>query len=434
MAQVMFLNQLKELMALSTVRQTLWLMGLFGAITLFAWGGTYWMVQREMERTVDDRLSLRMQEAIAVLGQGGSLPDPTDGQSVNFVNDEWPEGFRTFDSEGPRSIEFRYFTSTTPYGRIRLGENTERQEELRDILAAGMQITLVGTLLATALAGLWMARRGQARLGQINAGLAKIAQGQLDTRIALEGRRDDLALLSDRIDATAERLEQAMMQMRVQASNIAHDLRTPMARLRAQIETDLVGLAEHKQAVTVDDLGAALEQIDQITGTFEALLRLARIESGAGREAFTTIDLADLVADVEETFGPVVDEAGQSLTVEVVDAAQISGDHDLLVQLLANLIQNALRHGAEGQTILLGIHGQRLSVSDQGPGIPFAERERVLQPLYQTESTRQGEGFGLGLSLVRAIAELHRADLSLSDGPRGRGLNVSVRFSNLTQL
>jgi len=159
------------------------------------------------------------------------------------------------------------------------------------------------------------------------------------------------------------------------------------------------------------------------------LLRLARIESGAGRDAFQTIRLEDLIAKIVETYGPVVEEAGQTLKVDVQDPGSILGDHEMLVQLLANLIQNALRHGAANQTIKIRVHGPRLIVTDEGPGIPYKERENVLQPLHQGEATRQGEGFGLGLSLVRAICELHAAELSLSDGPQGRGLCVTVNFS-----
>jgi len=430
----MLFDRAKAALRLSAVRHTLWLLGLFSLITIIAWGGTYWLVQREMFRTVDERLSVRMEAATAALAKGEALPEPVDGQTAELTDGQFSEGFKTIDSAEPRSVEFRYLVQTTPQGQIRLGENTERLEELRDILAGGMQLTLVGTLLATALAGLWLARRGQARLGQINAGLAKIAQGHLDTRIALEGPEDDLSLLAKRIDGTAARLEDAMTQMRVQSSNIAHDLRTPLARLRAQLEASLLALAEEERPVSENELGEALEQIDQITATFEALLRLARIESGAGREAFKAVDLESLVHRLEETFGTVLEADNRKIVVDINDTGSVSGDADMLFQLFANLIQNALRHGKGGAVITLRVQGTTVSVSDNGPGIPFAERDKVLQPLYQRETTRQGEGFGLGLSLVRAIADLHEAKLSLSDGPNGRGLTVSVRFLELTKL
>ncbi|MDX8348657.1 HAMP domain-containing sensor histidine kinase [Cognatiyoonia sp. IB215446] len=426
------MNRFSRLLRLSAVRQAFGFLILFFTISIVAWGGTFLLVSWEMQRIVDARLMERMDAAIASLDAGVALPATEADETAGFVDGDEKEGLRTEDLEGS-SVEMRYLVRTTSHGRLQIGENTELQEELRDILAGGMQISLLATILLTAIAGLWMARRSQDRLDTVSIGLAKVAQGDLGARIALEGN-DDISLLADRIDGTTARLETLVMQMRVQSSNIAHDLRTPLARLRAQLETNLLALIERDRPVKTDDLENALEQIDRITGTFEALLRLARIESGAGRDAFKTMRLEELIAEIVDTYGPVVEEAGQTLEVTVQDAASIAGDHDMLVQLLANLIQNALRHGAANQTISIGVHGPRLIVTDEGPGIPFGERENVLQPLHQGEATRQGEGFGLGLSLVRAISELHSAELSLSDGPNGRGLCVTVNFPRLTDL
>ena len=420
------------MLRLSAVRQALGFLVLFSTISIAAWGGTFFLVSREMQRIVDARLLDRMETAIAALDAGQSLPVQGRDEIASVAGDDEKEGFRTEDLKGS-STEMRYLVRTTSHGRLQLGEDTERQEELRDILAGGMQISLLATLLLTSLFGLWIARRSQKRVNAISTGLAKVAQGDLGTRIALDGN-DDLRLLSDRIDGTTARLETVVTQMRVQSSNIAHDLRTPLARLRAQLETNLLALIEREKPVEADDLQDALEQIDRLTGTFEALLRLARIESGAGRGAFKTISLETLISEIAHTYGPVVEEVGQTLQVNIQDPQSILGDHDMLVQLLANLIQNALRHGAANQTIRIHIHGPRLIVTDEGPGIPFQERENVLQPLHQGETTRQGEGFGLGLALVRAISELHDADLSLSDGPNGRGLCVTVNFPKLTKL
>lgn len=428
----MFLSRLSRLLRLSAVRQALGFLLLFSAISIVAWGGTFLLVSREMQHNVDARLSERMDVAIAVLDAGQALAVQDTDETAVFVSDDMPEGYRTEDPDDG-SDEMRYLVRATSHGRLQLGENTELQDELRDMLAGGMQISLIATLFLTSLFGLWMARRSQERVNTISSGLARVAQGDLGARIALAGN-DDLSLLADRIDGTTARLETVMTQMRVQSSNIAHDLRTPLARLRAQLETNLLALIERSKAVEADDLQDALEQIDRITGTFEALLRLARIESGAGRDAFTTVSLETLATEIADTYGPVVEEAGQSLDIELQDASAIAGDHDMLVQLLANLIQNALRHGAARQTISLHVHGTRVIVTDEGPGIPFAERENVLQPLHQGEATRQGEGFGLGLALVRAIAELHEAELSLSDGPNGHGLRVAVNFPRLTKL
>ena len=420
------------MLRLSAVRQALGFLLLFTAISIIAWGGTFLLVSREMQRNVDARLTEGMDAAIASLDAGLDFSVSDSDETSAIVDQTVREGFRTEDLKGS-SEEVRYLVRTTSHGRLQLGENTERQEELRDILAGGMQISLAATIFLTSLFGLWIARRSQERVNAISTGLAKVAQGDLGARITLDGN-DDLSLLANRIDSTAARLETAMTQMRVQSSNIAHDLRTPLARLRAQLESNLLALIEHERQVEVHDLEDALEQIDRITGTFEALLRLARIESGAGRNSFQTVRLKDLIAEIIDTYGPVVEEAGQTLDVAIRDATTISGDHDMLVQLLANLIQNALRYGANNQAIGIEVHGPRLIITDEGPGVPFDQRENVLQPLHQGEATRQGEGFGLGLALVRAICELHGAELSLSDGPNGRGLRVTVKFPRLTKL
>lgn len=420
----MFLTRLKSLFYLSALRQSLLLLALFLAISVIAWGGTYWLIKHEMQRVVDDRLSSRMDASLQSLELGRPLPTPDVGETARLSEETGSEGFWTDPQEG---AETRYLRRKSPWGTVVLGENTERQEELRDLVAAGMQVSLLASIVLSGLMGIWMAQRAQRRLDRITAGLADIARGRLDRRITLDGN-DDLKLLAGRINTTTAWLEQAMQDMRLQSSNIAHDLRTPLARLRAQLETSLHALTGSGHAVTEEDLSAALNQIDQIAGTFEALLRLSSIESGAGRSSFQPVDLGELVEQVAETFGPVVEEAGQRFQVALDTPFSVLGDQDMLMQLLANLIQNALRYGPDHQTITVNCRETMISVSDQGPGIPFSDRDRVLQPLYQSGTARQGEGFGLGLSLVRAIAQLHNADLTLADGPNGRGLKATVRF------
>ncbi|WP_299934708.1 HAMP domain-containing sensor histidine kinase [uncultured Pelagimonas sp.] len=442
----MYLNRLRVFARLSAVRLTLSLLLVFAVVTTFAWVGTFWLVQREMNRLVDARLQAQMAEVSEAVRTGQTLPQPSANQEVIVVSNgirtgflpfpvpDLPDGPHNFDPGRQRDAEFRFLVRNTPDGRIIVAENVERHEELREVLAGGMQVSLFGTLIIGMLSGLWLARREQHRLNVIGDGLAQVARGRLETRISLPGRPDDLSLLADRINATTARLELTMEQMRVQSSNIAHDLRTPLARLRAQVETNLIDLTEKNRAVRADELEAAIEQIDHISETFNALLRLARIESGAGKAAFGPVDLDALVRQVAETFGPVIEDGGQTLRLDIENPERIVGDHDLIVQMIANLIQNAMRYGPSGQEITLGVHGAHIFVSDQGPGIPFAQREKVLQPLFQLENARQNVGFGLGLSIVQAISALHEAQLSLADGPQGRGLTVSVRFSKLTKM
>ncbi len=440
----MFLSRFKALKQQSAVRLTLGLLFVFAFVTVLAGFGTYSLVQREMTRLADGRLVSQANLVEAALRDGTELPQPGIGQSIAVRTETGSRGTLPFAApdrlDGTYMFErgsqdFRYLVRTTPSGdKILISENMERQDELLEALSWGTRASVFLVLLVGAIAGLLFAIRGQKRLDLISAGLANVADGQLDTRIVLPGRKDDLSVLSDRINFTTERLAYSMEQMRVQSSNIAHDLRTPLARLRAGIETSLIDLTERDVAVDADALGSALEQIDHIVGTFNALLRLSRIESGAGKGAFKTVELKALVEEVADTFTPVIEDAGQHLRLEITDPAQVKGDPEMLVQVVANLIQNALRYGADGQVITIRVHGSVLSVIDQGPGIPFAEREKVLQPLYQLETTRQNEGFGLGLSMVAAVCELHETALSLSDGDEGLGLAVTLRFPKITNL
>ncbi|SMR82112.1 Signal transduction histidine kinase [Aliiroseovarius halocynthiae] len=445
----MFLSQRKGFLRQSAIRQALGLLAVFALISTVTWAATYFLVMREIYRMVDARLAAQMTATIETLESNSTLPSPGIGQSIAVMIDSQirygslpfdidvkarPDGFFERHAGSPFAPDYRHLLQTTDHGRIIISENVERQDELLDVLLAGLQVALLGSLIAALLTGLLIGRRNQLRLDAISDGLAEVARGNLGARINLPDQQDDLSLLANRIDITSQRLERTIEQIRVQSSNIAHDLRTPLARLRALIETQYIALTEKNDVVSPNAIEAALEQIDRIVGTFDALLRISRIESGTRREAFADLDLAKVIQSVEETFGPVVEDAGNKLSVSVSEPAQISGDRDLLLQLFANLLQNALRYGPEGQTITLAILGNEVSVSDQGPGIPVAEQEKVLEPLYQLHDSRQGEGFGLGLSLVRAISELHGAVLTLSEGPDQKGLKVTLSFPDTSEF
>lgn len=428
----------------SAIRQSLALLSVFVLITTIAWLATYWMVLRDTSRLVELRLEKLIDNTFSAHKAGNPPPPTGPGQylaqlpSNGTQRGTLPPGF---DSTG-KHAGYHYLESTVESGQIDYvllirdepglrfvaGENVERIEETTNILLVGLLLALSISVLAACVVGLWMARRNKARLDKIRLALARVSQGDLDSRINLQGPNDDLSLLASHIDTTTARLETAMTQMRIQSANIAHDLRTPLARLRSVLEEHYIALTERNEPVSEKVLEAALHQIDQIGNTFNALLRIARIESGAHKSSFEHVDLQEFANTVQETFGPVVEDRGQILSVKLNNPAHIMGDPEMIIQLVGNLIQNALNFGVAGQEISLVIDGAQLSLSDQGPGIPVEEREQVLQPLYQVEKQRQGEGYGLGLALVNAISNLHDADLSLTDGRDGHGLTVTVRF------
>ncbi|OED34647.1 hypothetical protein AB833_32085 [Chromatiales bacterium (ex Bugula neritina AB1)] len=444
----MFLNRLnaaRSLLRSTAIRQTLALLSVFALITTIAWLATYWMVVRDTNRLVELRLATLADSAFTALQKNAPLPGAGHGQYLAQISSTGvqqgtlpedfnlagkPPGYHHLESKHESGqIDFVLLIRDTPGFRIIAGENVERLEETTDTLLLGLQLALVISVLAACVAGFWIAWKNQARLDKISSGLARVSQGDLASRINLqEGPEDDLSLLASRIDSTTARLETAMEQMRRQSANIAHDLRTPLARLRSVIEERHIALTERGEPVSGNILDTALHQIDQIDNTFNALLRIASVESGARKASFKAVNLGDLSNNVVEIFGPVVEERGQSMTVELNQPASIIADPDMIIQLIGNLIQNSLSYGSDGQKIYLRVQGTQLSLIDEGPGIPAAEREKVLQPLYQLEKQRQNEGYGLGLAMVSAICKLHDAGLSLADGRNDHGLAVTVQF------
>ena len=219
--------------------------------------------------------------------------------------------------------------------------------------------------------------------------------------------------------------------MRQVSADIAHDLRTPLNRLRIRIETASTK-AEAGQSVA-DDLATALTEADQINQTFAALLRIAQIESGSRKAGFQSLQPGILLGDVIDIYRGVAEDSGQTLTMGPKVEARINGDPELLTQAFVNLIENAIRHCPAGTLITCGVStiGAKIvvSVADNGPGIVADQRLLALQRLYRLEQSRTTPGSGLGLSLVKAVADLHGADLGLEDC--APGLRVSLTFDKI---
>jgi signal transduction histidine kinase len=240
----------------------------------------------------------------------------------------------------------------------------------------------------------------------------------------------DLNQIGHQINATLDRLQRSMERSNQISTDIAHDLKRPLGRLQQRLDTAL------RSARTEAQLQAAIEaslgEIGIIVETFDALLRIAEIEAGARRLRFTIVDLQQVLGDVAEVYQAVADDAGDIFVSRLGAArsAKVLGDRELLVQLFANLIENAIRHCPKGTTIVLSLREERsvivAEVCDTGPGIPVEERDKVFHRLYRLDKSRSTPGSGLGLSLVAAIAELHNAQITLDDD--APGLRVSLRF------
>jgi signal transduction histidine kinase len=277
-------------------------------------------------------------------------------------------------------------------------------------------------LLLGALGGWWMSQRMARRIEAINRTSREIIHGDLSRRMPLQGADDELDRLSGSLNQMLDRIQSLMEDVRRVSDNIAHDLRTPLGRLH----NDLDGLRSELLAREVDTTGVdrALSESQALLATFNALLRIARIEANYDREFFVPVDLAALVRDVAEYYEPLAEARGQALKIEVPPAVQTAGDRDLLFQALANLLDNAIKYTPQGGEIAVTLAtveagAAELTVADSGPGIPSADRAHIFQRFFRLEGSRSTPGSGLGLSLVEAVTRLHGIGIRVTDNDPG---------------
>jgi len=330
--------------------------------------------------------------------------------------------------DGP--LTFRLFSGKVGDDQLVVGASSEQMDAIvRDTASAfGWSAAIFGSLIL--LAGIVVAVQAQRRLDGIAGTMRRIGLGELDARIPVGGRRDDIAALSNQVNAALDRLAALVEGMRQVSVDIAHDLKTPLNRLGITIESAIE--AARTGGDTSEILTQAQQEAGQINATFEALLRIAQIEAGARRARFAPLHIEVIAEAIVDIYGEVAVERGQSLQLEVSPLAiqAVRGDRELLTQLVANLVENALNHGGAGVAVILtatpSSEGVLLIVSDNGHGIPLEEREKVFRRLYRLDKSRATPGSGLGLSLVKAIVDLHGGTISLEDNHPG--LKAILRF------
>ncbi|NNL17706.1 MAG: HAMP domain-containing histidine kinase [Boseongicola sp.] len=279
--------------------------------------------------------------------------------------------------------------------------------------------TTAGLVIAITLTiGLWAGLLAQRRLMRINATLGRLADGDLTARTNPPKLRDDLDDIAQNLDQTAAEIERLVTQTRHLSASIAHDLRTPLSRLRAQLEMLPDG----------EERSAALLEASRLSGIFDTIMRVARIEAAQGRGGFERVALDAMAEDLAEIFGAVVEDAGKTLLLDIGATADIEGDRGMLIQAMANLLQNSIVHG--GDQITLFAHGEQLGVADNGAGVDPAEFGEIIKPMVRLDAARSTQGSGLGLALVRAVADRHQARLELEQN-MPQGLRVSLVFTKM---
>lgn len=425
---------------------------LFATVSLLSLAASYAVTRNAFEQSIREDLAQDMAgfraapnaNAVALLVEAESRETDPGRLILSYIAPSgriYGNGAIARDGEGYHLVSLRedraqfrgqYLALSTKLygGRLTIARSRADVAALGTVFLNILWISLMPTTLIALSGGLVLARRSKRHVEVIRSTLDDLTTGDLSARVTIGPRwSDDLVRIGETLNQMAAAQERSVTTLRQVSLDIAHDLKTPVQRVSMRLD-DLA-----RAIPSGSDAARLVEQTQgEVTGiasVFESLLQLAQVESGSLRETFEPVDLAPLCRTLCEMYEPEAQAQGQKLEFEADDAGSyiVQGERNLLGQMVANLIRNALRHAGKGARITVALSaddGVRLRVTDDGPGIPAAERERVLERLYRLDRSRNTPGNGLGLSLVDGIARLHKAALSLEDAQPG--LRVVVAF------
>jgi signal transduction histidine kinase len=348
----------------------------------------------------------------------GNLPGmpPVNGV-IDFV--------RTNESEEPSNARSKLtgFGLTLPDGSfILVAQDASRLIDMQHAIESAFAVSAAVTLFLAIAGGVLLSGGFLRRIDTIGRTSRAIMEGDLAARIPVRGTNDEIDQLVAGLNAMLDRIQHLLEGLRQVSNDIAHDLRTPLGRLRQRLED------ARDHATTTAEYAAAAEasivEADLLLETFSALLRIAQIEAGAQKSGFADLDLSEVARQVGEAYLPAAEDSQHRLDLSIESGVTIHGDRQLLAQMISNLVENALAHTPSGATVSLAlIKGPRITpqitVADNGPGIPPDERDKVFDRFYRLDRSRTTAGSGLGLALVKAIASLHGLPIKLEDRQPG---------------
>ena len=446
-----------KLFRTSSFRLTLLYAGLFGVSVMSLFGVIYWSTVGYMSRQIDQSV----EGELAELSEGGTGPKSTAalrGLVAEDVTLARPSlHYLLTDADGhvlagdlpaqppvsgiidlPAPIGGKHGRNshglrgkgvrTGDGGYLLIAHENYQLDEMQELVARAFFWSLAVTVVLALAGGMVMSAGLLRHIEAVSRTGREIVDGNLSRRLPLRGTDDEFDHLAGSFNTMLDRIEGLMEGLRQVSSDIAHDLRTPLTRLRQRLEL------ARRRAATMEELQAALDgslrDVDAILETFGALLRIAQIEAGTRRAGFTELDLTELLHTVVEVYLPLAEDRGQHFHGDIEAGLIVVGDRELLTRMLANVAENAIRHAPDGAAI--SVTGRRCDggveavVADTGPGIPEALRDKVFQRFYRLDSSRTTPGNGLGLSLVAAVATLHGIVIDLDDNRPG--LRVTLRF------
>ena len=390
-------------------------------------GGRAALVHGVITKARDPRQNLYLLEDQNGEALGGNLTSwplmasDTDGW-LSFV---YPR--RTVEGEVEIHEAIAVMTRLPEGMSLLVGQDIEERRQLEAQITNALGWAVGAMIVLGILGGAIISRNLVARIDDINRTAKDIMGGELSRRIPVTGAGDEIDQLAENLNDMLDQIERLMLGMRQVTDNIAHDLRSPLNRLRNRLEVTLMKPATQEEYAQA--LEKSIHEADELLGTFNALLLIARAEAGAARDGMDWVDLSALAQDAAELYEPVAEEAGLRLDLAIEPGIEYHGHRELLAQAIANLLDNAIKHAAHpagiGEGVIRlavqsrGSRGAEVSVSDNGPGIAPEDRERVLGRFVRLEQSRNTPGSGLGLSLVSAVTRLHGGALRLEDNEPG---------------
>lgn len=445
----------------STFRLTLSYVAVFGVSVLAMLAFIYWSTSQSIRRQVDDAVTAEVDaltqhfrlegpQALADIlnrrSQSRSLNGALyllagpDGAVIAGNVAAWPvepaeNGRWLLVPLGGEETAVGRAQSTTLDGGYRLlvGRDLRVLDHFQTVMIEAMAWALLAMLVVGGGGGYVLSRWALMRIDGIRRGAERIMRGDMAHRMDRSGSGDEYDRLVDTLNAMLDRIALLMDGVRTVANDVAHDLRSPLTRMRADLEEAVLrGRDEAELRRTCERVMA---DADDLLVTFNALLSIAEAEAGVGLASPVAVDLAPLIDDAIDLYGPLAEDAGLTLVIDLAPAdLVVLGSRELLFRVLSNLIDNAIKYAPAGGIITVGAGPADdrstvdLWVADTGPGIPEADRERVLGRFVRLDLSRTTPGNGLGLALVAAIARMHRAPLSLEDAAAGQGLRVRLRL------
>jgi signal transduction histidine kinase len=343
------------------------------------------------------------------------------------VADGWIDISETHEGGGDPSLVRAHVASLPDGNHLLVGRRMGELDDFARAIDTGVVAGVALLLVMATVAGLLVTRRTVARIETINATSSAIMASGLGKRIPLRGTRDEWDQLASNLNSMLARIEELVAGIKQVSDNIAHDLRTPLMRMRGRLE---VAVRRHPSEREYEQLiQNTVSDLDDVLKTFASLLRISAVEARERTHGFAAVDLTRIGAEVADLYDAAAEERGARVRFQGVEDAFVLGDRDLLFEALANLVDNAVKHGGSDVEVTVDRDRRgivRLAIADQGPGIPLVEQGRVFSRFYRLEQSRSTPGNGLGLSLVQAVAQLHRAQISLH--LTNPGLRVELQF------